>query len=33
MTIHGLANLVEDLGLAPRARIKGFVLSDVDGVN
>lgn len=33
MTIHGLANLVEDLGLVPRAAIRGFVLADVDGVN
>lgn len=33
MTIHGLANLIEDIGLVPRARLKGFVLSDVDGVN
>lgn len=33
MTIHGLANLVEDLGLVPPAAIRGFVLSDVDGVN
>jgi len=33
MTVHGLANLVEDMGLAPRAPLKGFVLSDVDGVN
>lgn len=33
MTVHGLANLVEDMGLAPRAPLKGFVLSDIDGVN
>jgi TRAP-type C4-dicarboxylate transport system permease small subunit len=33
MTIHGLANLVEDLELVPRATLKGFTLSDVDGVN
>jgi TRAP-type C4-dicarboxylate transport system permease small subunit len=33
MTLHGLANLVEDLGLAPRVPPKGFVLSDIDGVN
>ncbi|MCZ8315561.1 TRAP transporter small permease [Phreatobacter sp.] len=33
MTVHGLANLVEDMGLAPRAPLRGFVLSDVDGVN
>ncbi len=33
MTLHGLANLIEDIGLVPRARLKGFVLSDVDGVN
>ena len=29
MTVHGLANLVEDMGLAPRAPLRGFVLSDV----
>jgi TRAP-type C4-dicarboxylate transport system permease small subunit len=33
MTVHGLANLLEDIGLVPRAPIKGFVLADVDGVN
>ncbi|MBX9988978.1 MAG: TRAP transporter small permease [Phreatobacter oligotrophus] len=33
MTVHGLANLVEDMGLAPRVPLRGFVLSDVDGVN
>jgi TRAP-type C4-dicarboxylate transport system permease small subunit len=33
MIIHGLANLVEDIGLVPPAAIRGFVLSDVDGVN
>jgi TRAP-type C4-dicarboxylate transport system permease small subunit len=33
MTLHGLANLLEDIGLVPRAEIKGFVLADVDGVN
>lgn len=33
MTIHGLANVLEDLGLAAKVRHPGFVLSDVDGVN
>jgi TRAP-type C4-dicarboxylate transport system permease small subunit len=33
MTIHGLANLSEDIGIVPRARLKGFVIADVDGVN
>ena len=33
MTIHGLANVLEDLGVVAKARHPGFVLSDVDGVN
>ncbi|MDH2343111.1 TRAP transporter small permease [Bradyrhizobium sp. SSUT77] len=33
MTIHGLANLLEDLELVPRAPPKGFALSELDGVN
>jgi len=33
MTIHGVANLLEDLGLVPRTPPKGFQLSDLDGVN
>jgi TRAP-type C4-dicarboxylate transport system permease small subunit len=33
MTVHGLANLVEDMEIVPRAPLKGFILSDVDGVN
>lgn len=33
MTIHGLANLLEDLELAPRTPPKGFQLSELDGVN
>ncbi|QCK84439.1 TRAP transporter small permease [Phreatobacter aquaticus] len=33
MTIHGLANLIEDLELAPKASHPSFVLSAVDGVN
>jgi len=33
MTIHGLANLLEDLEVVPRATHKGFALSDIDGVN
>lgn len=33
MTIHGLANLLEDLALVPKASHPSFVLSAVDGVN
>ena len=33
MTIHGLANLLEDLELVPRTPPKGFALSELDGVN
>lgn len=33
MTVHGLANLLEDLGLVPRTPPKGFELSELDGVN
>lgn len=33
MTIHGLANLLEDLELVPRTPLKGFQLSELDGVN
>jgi TRAP-type C4-dicarboxylate transport system permease small subunit len=33
MTIHGLANLLEDLELVSRTPPKGFQLSDLDGVN
>nr|WP_253075138.1 TRAP transporter small permease subunit [Bradyrhizobium sp. 159] len=33
MTIHGLANLLEDLELVPRTSPKGFQLSELDGVN
>jgi TRAP-type C4-dicarboxylate transport system permease small subunit len=33
MTIHGLANVLEDLGVAAKAKHPGFVLSNVDGVN
>lgn len=33
MTVHGLANLLEDLGLVPRTPPKGFQLSELDGVN
>ena len=33
MTIHGLANLLEDLGLVPRTKLSGFQLSELDGVN
>lgn len=33
MTVHGLANILEDLGFVPKTRHPGFVLSDVDNVN
>jgi TRAP-type C4-dicarboxylate transport system permease small subunit len=33
MTIHGVANLLEDLDLVPRLAPKGFQLSELDGVN
>jgi len=33
MTIHGLANLLEDSGLVPRTKLTGFQLSELDGVN
>jgi TRAP-type C4-dicarboxylate transport system permease small subunit len=33
MTVHGLANLLEDLELVPRTPPKGFQLSELDGVN
>jgi TRAP-type C4-dicarboxylate transport system permease small subunit len=33
ITIHGIANLIEDLGLVPRTALKGFQLSELDGVN
>ncbi|MET0445085.1 MAG: TRAP transporter small permease, partial [Pseudorhodoplanes sp.] len=33
MTIHGVANLLEDLDLVPRVAPKGFKLSELDGVN
>ncbi|MBB4391530.1 TRAP transporter small permease [Bradyrhizobium sp. ERR14] len=33
MTVHGLANLLEDLSLVPRVPPKGFQLSELDGVN
>ena len=33
MTIHGIANVLEDLGVVAKARHPGFVLSNVDGVN
>jgi len=33
MTIHGFANLLEDLELVPRTPPKGFQLSELDGVN
>jgi TRAP-type C4-dicarboxylate transport system permease small subunit len=33
MTLHGLANVLEDLGVVAKTKHAGFVLSDVDGVN
>ncbi|WP_454618923.1 TRAP transporter small permease [Bradyrhizobium cenepequi] len=33
ITIHGVANLLEDLELVPRTAPKGFQLSELDGVN
>ena len=33
ITVHGLANLVEDLGLAPRAALPGFAPGGPGGVN
>jgi TRAP-type C4-dicarboxylate transport system permease small subunit len=33
ITVHGLANLLEDLDLVPRTPPKGFALSELDGVN
>ncbi|MDA9493278.1 TRAP transporter small permease [Bradyrhizobium sp. CCBAU 11361] len=33
MTVHGLANLLEDLELVPRTPLTGFQLSELDGVN
>lgn len=33
ITIHGIANLLEDLDLVPRVPPKGFQLSELDGVN
>ncbi|QCI63880.1 TRAP transporter small permease [Phreatobacter stygius] len=33
MTIHGAANILEDLELVPKAALPGFRLSDIDAVN
>ncbi|MGM4920277.1 TRAP transporter small permease subunit [Tardiphaga sp. 813_E8_N1_3] len=33
ITIHGIANLLEDLGLVAKVPPKGFQLSELDGVN
>jgi len=33
ITLHGIANLLEDLELVPRTALKGFQLSELDGVN
>jgi len=33
MVIHGLANVLEDLELAPRATFEGFEMAQADGIN
>jgi len=33
MMLHGLANLLEDLGLAPRAVLTGFPFGEASGIN
>jgi TRAP-type C4-dicarboxylate transport system permease small subunit len=33
MMVHGLANVVEDLGWAPRARLPGFPIGEASGIN
>ncbi len=33
ITVHALANLIEDLGLAPRSAHAGFAFAQADGVN
>jgi TRAP-type C4-dicarboxylate transport system permease small subunit len=33
ITIHALANLIEDMGLAPRSAHAGFAFAQADGVN
>lgn len=33
MMLHGLANALEDLGLAPRAALPGFPFGDASGIN
>lgn len=33
MMVHGLANVVEDLGLAPRAQLRGFPFGEASGIN
>jgi TRAP-type C4-dicarboxylate transport system permease small subunit len=33
MVVHGLANLVEDLGLSPRSAHAGFAFTQADGIN
>ena len=33
MTVHGLANLLEDIGLVPRERLEGFSIGTAEAVN
>ena len=33
MFVHGLANVMEDLGLVPRAQLQGFSFGQTDGIN
>jgi len=33
MVIHGIANLLEEVGLAPRAALPGFSFGQADGIN
>jgi TRAP-type C4-dicarboxylate transport system permease small subunit len=33
MVVHGTANILEDIGMVPKAAHAGFALADVDGVN
>lgn len=33
MMLHGLANVLEDMGLAPRARLPGFPFGEASGIN
>ncbi len=33
MMVHGIANVIEDMGLAPRAALPGFSFGQADGIN